>query len=220
MSDPSQLRISDADRHKVADLLRDAAGEGRLEPDELDERLEAAYGAKIYADLVPLLADLPGEAPTGGGLAVPGAAAPSPVSFTKSTGGAPVPADHYAVSVAVMSGVSRKGVWEVGPTHNAFALMGGVELDLREARFASREVVIIANALMGGVDITVNAWTRVVIDGVGIMGGFEQGRDRVEAQYDEHSPVVRVRGVALMGGVSVTRKAMPGERRRKRKLLE
>ena len=53
------IRISDADRHRVAEVLREAAGEGRLDLDELDQRLEAAYAAKTYADLVPLTADLP-----------------------------------------------------------------------------------------------------------------------------------------------------------------
>ena len=57
--DPRQLRISDADRHQVAEILREAAGEGRLDLDELDERLEATYAARTYADLVPITADLP-----------------------------------------------------------------------------------------------------------------------------------------------------------------
>ena len=57
--DPSLLRISDADRHQVAELLRDAAGEGRLDLEELDERLEATYAARTYADLVPITIDLP-----------------------------------------------------------------------------------------------------------------------------------------------------------------
>ncbi|WP_028473389.1 DUF1707 SHOCT-like domain-containing protein [Nocardioides alkalitolerans] len=221
MTDPSQLRISDADRHRVTELLRDAAGEGRLDMDELDERIEATYSAKIYADLVPLVADIPGEAPTPGGLAVPGpsgmASAPR-VPLHKPASGHVVPATPYESSYAVMSGVQRKGVWQVGPTHNAFAMMGGVEIDLREAQFTTHEVVINASAIMGGVDITVNAWTHVVVEGMGIMGGFEQSRDKVDPQYDASSPVVRVKGVALMGGVTVTRKPMPGERK-KRKLL-
>jgi hypothetical protein len=57
--DPSQLRISDSDRHKVAEVLREAAGEGRIDMDELDERLEATYAARTYADLVPITVDLP-----------------------------------------------------------------------------------------------------------------------------------------------------------------
>jgi hypothetical protein len=56
--DPSLMRISDADRQRVADVLRDAAGEGRIDLDELEERLELAWGAKTYADLVPITADL------------------------------------------------------------------------------------------------------------------------------------------------------------------
>ncbi|MGZ4466074.1 MAG: DUF1707 SHOCT-like domain-containing protein, partial [Nocardioides sp.] len=52
--DPGRLRVSDAERHQVAEVLREAAGEGRLDLDELDARLEAAYAARTYADLVPL----------------------------------------------------------------------------------------------------------------------------------------------------------------------
>src|SRR3954454_18871675 len=58
-NDPRQLRISDSERHQVAEILREAAGEGRLDMDELDERLEATYAARTYADLVPITLDLP-----------------------------------------------------------------------------------------------------------------------------------------------------------------
>jgi len=53
------LRVSDAERDEVATLLRDAAAEGRLTPDELDERVEKALSARTGADLDALLADLP-----------------------------------------------------------------------------------------------------------------------------------------------------------------
>ena len=59
--DPSAMRISDADRHRVAEFLREAAGEGRIDLDELDSRLEATYAAKTYGDLVPITVDLPGH---------------------------------------------------------------------------------------------------------------------------------------------------------------
>lgn len=59
MEDPSQMRISDSDRHKVSEVLREAAGEGRLDFEELDERLEATFAAKTYADLLPITGDLP-----------------------------------------------------------------------------------------------------------------------------------------------------------------
>lgn len=200
--DRSRLRISDADRHKVAELLREAAGEGRLDLEELDERLEATYRAKTYADLVPLTSDLPigGQLP----LASP------------TTGGAMLPAVRHDSSLAIMSGISRRGVWEVGSSHTALAVMGGVELDLRSARFTSRETLIRAFAFWGGVDIYVNAGTRVVVDGIGIMGAFDHARDRVAPEIGPDSPVVRVTGFALMAGVTVQRRPMPGERRRRR----
>ena len=56
-------RASDAEREAVADRLRTAAGDGRLDPDELDERLTAAYAARTTAELVPLTADLPAAPP-------------------------------------------------------------------------------------------------------------------------------------------------------------
>ncbi|MBJ7530320.1 MAG: hypothetical protein JHD04_12480, partial [Nocardioides sp.] len=120
-----------------------------------------------------------------------------------------------STSSAVLSGCDRRGAWLVGPTHTAFALMGGVTLDLRQAQFATREVVVNASAIMGSVDLTVNAGTRVVVEGTGIMGSFEEGRARTEPDLRADSPVVRVRGLALMGAVTVVRKPMPGEPRRR-----
>lgn len=209
--DPSQLRISDADRHKVADVLRDAAAEGRIDLDELEERLEATYAAKVYADLVPITLDIPGPhlpappvtGPTQGQPLVPG--------------GVPLPV--HTSSLAIMTAVERKGVWRVPDQMTALSVMGGVDIDLRQAVFTGRETVINANAVMGAVDIYVNANTCVIIEGHGIMGAFEQARDKVEPTYDAHSPVVRVRGIALMGAVTVVRKRMPGEKGPLKKML-
>src|SRR6201992_564125 len=57
--DPQHLRASDADREGVANVLREAAGDGRLTMAELDERLDAVYAAKTYAELEPITHDLP-----------------------------------------------------------------------------------------------------------------------------------------------------------------
>ena len=203
--DPSLLRVSDADRHKVAEILRQAAGEGRLDLDELDERLESAYAAKTYADLVPITADLPlrdAERLPG---SVPQPATPN------------LPAARYDSTIAVMGGSNRKGLWEVGATHTAFAMWAGITLDLREARLTSRETVIYANAIWAGIDIVVNEHTQVIVDGIGIMGGFEQARDKVAPTIRPESPVVRVKGIALMAGVSVQRRPMPNPRRLRRR---
>lgn len=62
--DPS-LRASDADREQVAARLRDNLAEGRLDLDEFNERLEAAYAAKTYGELDVLMVDLPRPPGTG-----------------------------------------------------------------------------------------------------------------------------------------------------------
>ncbi len=123
-----------------------------------------------------------------------------------------MPAARHDTTLAFMGGSSRKGLWEVGATHTAFAMWAGITLDLREARLTSRETVIYANAIWAGIDIIVNEHTHVIVDGIGIMGGFEQARDKVAPAVGPDSPVVRVKGIALMAGVSVQRKPMPGQK--------
>ena len=151
--DPGRLRISDADRHRVAEILREAAGEGRL---EIDQRLEATYAARTYADLVPITHDLPA------GLAVPASREPSRV----------VPGPDVERHVAILGGLDRKGGWVVPRQLSVFAMMGGADLDLREARFAAQEVTITVSCFMGGAQITVPPDVNVVMEGTGIMGGY------------------------------------------------
>jgi hypothetical protein len=55
------LRASDADRDAVVDRLREATAEGRLEPDEFEQRVHGVLRARTYGDLAELVADLPGD---------------------------------------------------------------------------------------------------------------------------------------------------------------
>src|SRR5690349_13077669 len=110
--DPSQLRISDQDRHQVAEVLREAAGEGRIDLDELDQRLDATFAARTYADLVPITMDLPVQ-PTTNLPSRPVTAQPSPVVR------GPAEERH----LAILSGVDRKGVWVVPQHLVVFAFM-------------------------------------------------------------------------------------------------
>jgi hypothetical protein len=196
--DPSLLRISDRDRQQVAEVLRDAAGEGRIDLDELDERLELAWGAKTYADLVPITADLH----------LPAHPHPAPAPVRRTPPG--VPAVGHNSSVAIMGETKRQGVWSVPEHHSAFALMGSVVIDLRQARLSARETHINASSIMGEVKIIVPAHVHVVVDGTPIMGDYTQGKDKVPATVGPDSPTVRVRGMALMGSVNVQRLPEPG----------
>jgi hypothetical protein len=199
--EPSRLRISDSDRHKVAEVLREAAGDGRIDFEELDQRLEATYAARTYADLVPITLDLPTQ--TAANLPVQPAATstPSPV-----VSGGPAEERH----LAIMSGLERKGVWTVPAHMTVNCFMGGADLDMRRAQFAAREVVLTINAVMGGADIKVNPHTHVIMEGTGIMGGYSGPSDQSAPELDANSPVLRIRGFALLGGVHVSRRPAPG----------
>jgi hypothetical protein len=194
--DPQHLRASDADRERVAETLREAAGEGRLTMDELDERLDAVYAAKTYAELVPITHDLPEHS---GAAPAPAPSRPAPADV-RHYGGEPT--SHTAV--AILGGFSRKGRWVVPKTFNAFMLLGGGEIDLRDARFSEREVSVHVTAILGGCEITVPEDATVNVNGVGIMGAFEHSAQGVPGSSE--GPVINISGVAIMGGVDVTRK--------------
>jgi hypothetical protein len=61
MARRATLRASDADREQIAERLRHAMAEGRLIPEELEERLEAVFAARTYGELDALVVDLPGQ---------------------------------------------------------------------------------------------------------------------------------------------------------------
>ncbi|MFE5559041.1 DUF1707 domain-containing protein [Streptomyces sp. NPDC056544] len=191
-----ELRASDADRDRVAERLRDAVAEGRLDMEEFEERLDAAYKSRTYAELEPLTRDLPAPAgwPLGGPVAPPTAAAEP---WTGRIGGG----GSSAVAVAVMSGFQRKGRWTVPARFDAVAFWGGGELDLREADFAQREVVINCVAIMGGIEITVPPGVEVDVRGFGFMGAFDQ-RD-TPGPSEPGAPRVVVTGFAFWGGVEI-----------------
>ncbi|HEV2371436.1 MAG TPA: DUF1707 domain-containing protein [Streptosporangiaceae bacterium] len=195
------MRVSDGDRERVAEVLRDATGQGRITFEELEERLGRAYTAKTYAELEAVVVDLPKSATAG----VAGVRDRSVVS--DRVGGHP----GGKFAVAIMAGSRRRGTWVVPKTFIAFALMGGVEIDLREARFSEREVTIHAYTVMGGVDIISDYEIEMDVSGFGLMGGVDHEASGPGAPG---APRVRVVGFALMGGVGVRRKPPKGSKKR------
>jgi hypothetical protein len=193
------MRVSNDDRERVAQVLHDAMAEGRLTVNELEERLDKVYAAKIFRDLEPLVRDLPvgGQTPR---LPLPAAAAPLPAVSNRIGG-----RGTSSAAVAVMSGSVRKGAWTVPPTFTSFALMGGVQIDLTDARFEDAETTIQAYAFMGGIEIFVPEDVVVQVNGVGFMGAFESTISE-SGQPRPGVPLVKVNGLAFWGGVEVKRK--------------
>ncbi|WP_119731069.1 DUF1707 SHOCT-like domain-containing protein [Thermomonospora amylolytica] len=189
--DPRDLRASDADRERVAQTLREAAGDGRINLEELEERLTAAYSARTYGELEPLTRDLP--------LSGTDAAPPGTAPDLRITGGEPT----STVGVAVMSEFKRRGPWTAPRRFTAFAYWGGGTIDLTEARFSGPELRIRAFAIMGGIDVVVPEDLDVTVTGVGIMGAFD---DKATGPGTPGAPKVVVSGFSFWGGVTVKRR--------------
>ena len=109
-------------------------------------------------------------------------------------------ADEVGWALAVMSGAVRKGAWEPPESLRVIALMGGVELDYTEADVLEGESEIWVFALMGGAKIVVPSDVDVEVSGVGFMGGFSHVSHRSGVP---DAPLLRIKGLAIMGGVEV-----------------
>jgi DUF1707 SHOCT-like domain len=183
-------RASDAEREATVARLRDAAGEGRLTVEELTERIDAAYAASTRAELEPLTADLP-------------AAAPSSVSVERGGGGA-------RFLLGVLGAGDRRGRWRVAERVLVFNLLGGADLDLREATLAGPEVQITVISFLGGSDILVPEGVHVELSSFAFLGG-----DNLKLEGPQPAPgapMIRVRTVSICGGTDV--KTKRGRRRR------
>lgn len=183
------MRASDADRDRYAEILQQAYAEGRLDRVEYDERLDAVLSSKTYAELQPLVADLPSE-----NLPVLKPQAPM----------VPAPAASPPM-VAVFSSVERKGVWTLPEGSSAVAVFGSVQIDMRQAQVTSSHNEIRAFAILGSVEIIVAPGTPVEVTGVGVFGEFNRS-GKVSDQTPD-GPALRVSGLALFGAVTVKEKA-------------
>lgn len=200
-----RMRASDADRDSVAHRLREALAEGRLDPDEHSERLDAVYRAKTLGELVPITEDLPAQ--SGPTASVVPTASTAPADFRSPRplygGGRIVNQEPTSqAAIVLMGGADRSGNWVVPGNFTAVAVMGGVELDLREARFTQRETTIWVCTIMGGVGVIVPDDIQVRVHGLPLMGGFGVSSN-TPSVVDPDAPVVHIRGIAVMGGVGV-----------------
>jgi hypothetical protein len=180
------IRASDADRERTANVLRRSGANGQLSVDELDQRVEQAYLAKTRGELEQLTQDLgetrerPDEVPVRAG------------------------DEGTRWVVSVMGGSDRKGHWRVGRSVTVLNLMGGSNLDLNDAEFAGDVVEMRVYSLMGGSDIRVPEGLDVEVSEFAFMGGndVQLGDDE---RPDPGGPTIHIRMVSIMGGSSVKR---------------
>jgi hypothetical protein len=103
-------------------------------------------------------------------------------------------------TVALMGGTRKNGRLTLGTRLTHAAVIGGMDLDLREAQFPPEGVTITKVSLVGGVSLVVRPEVRVEVGGFTLLGGTDVER-RPDLPAD--APVVRVRAYGLVGGVRV-----------------
>jgi Domain of unknown function (DUF1707) len=138
MIERQYVRAGDDDRERVAEQLRVAVGEGRIDIEELTERIERTYSARTLGELEQVVSDLPGQLPDTPAVTAVVAAAGTDLRL------------H-----AIHSKVRRDGRWSVPPRISAMAgRRGRVRLDFTKADCPHREVVV---------DVEVTSWFGDVV---------------------------------------------------------
>jgi hypothetical protein len=183
-------------RDRIIAHLGDAFATGTLEVEEFERRVTVAHQSDVAAELEALVGDLP---PLARAEAAPTTRTLVPNRDVKARG----------MVFTAMGGVQRQGGWTVPRHLDVVTIMGGALLDFREARLPEGEVEIRVGALMGGVEIIVPPSLAVESNGAAIMGGFEHV-DRAPSAAQAGTTVLRVSGLALMGGVNIEMR-LPGE---------
>jgi hypothetical protein len=152
-----EIRVSHADRDRVAEQLRVAAGDGRLTMEELDDRLERALTARTGSELALLVTDLP-------------------AAIADHGTGLPVEAKDL-VQIEVSSGSARRdGRWVVPRAIDVKAGSGRVRLDLTEAVLTGPVLKVRAQVRSGSLRIITRPGIEVVMDDVSVSSGSAKVR--------------------------------------------
>ncbi|HEX8510977.1 MAG TPA: DUF1707 domain-containing protein [Propionibacteriaceae bacterium] len=191
------IRVSDADRDKVAEVLHAAYAEGRIDDEEHGERLEATLVAKTFDDLLPLTADLLPAPP----FSVPRPATP-PVQARSGQPGQ---------LTAVLSETKKVGVWHLGQRTNVNVVMGSMHLDLTEAVVDGPVIEVNLTQLMGSFLLRVPTGATIRVESGNVLG---ETSVKGLGQPDPNGLTVVLRGVNILGEVKVRGPKKPSMWRR------
>jgi hypothetical protein len=167
------VRAGDGDREAVADRLRVAAGEGRIELAELEDRLERAYRAKTYGELDELVADLPRgrSSPTG----------PDTLQG---------PETLVLDTTETKINLKQNGRWIVPRRIVARCTRSLITIDFTEASCAHREVTVEASCGTGWITMIVPRGWAVTVDATST--NTANVHNKATAPVDPHAPTLNV----------------------------
>ena len=188
-------------RQNAIDTLMEHFANDVLDVDEFERRLDRAHAATSTDELRALLIDLPGGGmlPSAPGMTPGTDVAPRP-SYSAAPAGQVKDAEYV---VALMGGTSRRGHWQPARKNYAIAIMGGTELDFREAAFGPGVTEVQVWTMWGGVEIIVPPGINIESRGIALLGGFDHASDE-RGMPDPTAPTLRITGLAVMAGVDIS----------------
>ena len=202
----SVLRVGHAERDAIAAILQDAAADGRLGMDELDERLGVALQARTYGDLEPLVADLSVELPwRSSGRTLAPVSGPPPIGYSLE--------DPLRLDAGVSS-EKRDGAWVIPPFLRISSGVGTVKLNCLRATPAASVIDVEVIAGAGTVVIIVPAGWAVNDDRLGKSMGTKS--IKVARTPAPGQPLLVLHGSVGMG----TLKVRPPSKREERRAVE
>lgn len=179
MSDGS-LRASDDDRDRAIAALREHLLAGRLSLDEFGERVQQVLTARVMGDLARAQDDLPA-------VVSPGSAPPHRTS---------------RFAAAVFGRVVRRGRLRLPRRSVASAVLGDLDLDLREVTVDHQRTVVNLLPLLGNVDVYVPEGVNVEVTGLTVFGHVRDwGRDLGSPD----APAIHLRAFGFAGTIDVWR---------------
>ena len=191
-------------RQKTIDALMEHFANDVLTVEEFEARVSTAHTAGSVDELRRILVDLPsGDLPT---------RREERRQVDPGPARAAVPPGRVkdrSFVVAALGGVERKGRWIPARQNYAVAILGGMELDFREALLPPGETEVWIFSFMGGTEVIVPPGLTVESDGIAIMGGYEH-HENIQVALDPDAPILRLKGVAVMAGVEISVR-YPGE---------
>ncbi|MFF2085519.1 DUF1707 domain-containing protein [Nocardia sp. NPDC058176] len=161
-----ELRVSDAEREHVGQLLQRAVGLGMLSLGEFTERMDTALGAKTRGELNAVLVDLPGMRVAG---------TPQPAAMPRP---APPGGSTPGLIRSRLSGVNRRGPWQVPPVLHLNNLMSSVTLDFTEAVMQTQIVEIRMDDYCTSLTLLVPSAATVDLNGLDLVGSSANNKVR------------------------------------------
>ncbi|RVW01355.1 DUF1707 SHOCT-like domain-containing protein [Rhodococcus xishaensis] len=199
------LRVSDAEREHVGELLQRAVGQGMLSLGEFTERMDTVLAAKTRGELNAVLVDLPGiqlnpayvngpntpAAPAPGPAPTPVAPGPAPAPAFAGAGGHPV--QQPQVIRGRMSTITRKGRWHVPPALFLDSRMGSATLDFTEAVMQTQVVHLTVEDNCGSIVLILPPEATADLNDIDSIASSVSNKARTGPPYGPLHLVVRGR---------------------------